>query len=183
MEDIHVHVITSYSIHYTKLYEFLTNHGDMVNLILRARNNHEKEYIVTVNHAITKDFIQKMGNGVPILDTVTRKCVVEQINRFDFKIILTQGLNRQIRRMCEYLGYEVKKLKRVRIMNIKLDVPVGQYRDLTTKELNELNRLIADSKKTYEPTLDIKPQPKPPVNSRPDKSTTTKRKTNTFRKR
>jgi len=104
---------------------FLTNDGDIVNKILRARNHHEKEYMVTVNKAITPIFIQKMSNGIPILDTVTRKCKVEQLSKFQFKIILTQGLNRQIRRMCEYLGYRVTKLKRVRIMNVPLDVAVG----------------------------------------------------------
>lgn len=126
----------------------LTNDGDIVNKILRARNNHEKEYIVKVDRPITKDFIQKMGNGVPILDTVTKKCVVEQLGRFEFRIILTQGLNRQIRRMCEYLGYEVQKLKRVRIMNIHLDVPVGKYRELTPLEFERLNELLEDSNKT-----------------------------------
>lgn len=125
----------------------LTNDGDIVNKILRARNNHEKEYIVKVDRPITKDFIQKMGNGVPILDTVTKKCVVEQLGRFEFRIILTQGLNRQIRRMCEYLGYEVQKLKRVRIMNIHLDVPVGKYRELTPIEFQRLNNLLEDSNK------------------------------------
>lgn len=125
----------------------LTNDGDIVNKILRARNNHEKEYIVTVNKPVTSEFIAQMGNGIPILDTVTRKCFVEQIHKKQFRIILTQGLNRQIRRMCEYLDYRVIKLKRVRIMNIKLDMGVGKYRDLTKKELKELNTLISDSKK------------------------------------
>ena len=124
---------------------FLTNDGDIVNKILRARNNHEKEYEVTVNKPITKEFIQAMGNGIPILDTVTRKCFVKQPNKKKFKIILTQGLNRQIRRMCEYLDYEIKELKRVRIMNIKLDVPVGTYRDFTAKELNQINQLVEHS--------------------------------------
>ncbi len=127
---------------------FLTNDGDIVNKILRARNNHEKEYIVTVNKPITTEFITKMQNGVPILDTITRKCTVEKIGKFTFKIILTQGLNRQIRRMSEYLGYKVTKLKRIRIMNVKLDIPIGKWRDLTKKELNEINRLIVDSSKT-----------------------------------
>ena len=117
---------------------FLTNDGDIVNKILRARNNHEKEYLVTVDKPITKEFIQKMSNGIPILDTVTRNCQVEHVSKFIFKIILTQGLNRQIRRMCEYLEYEVVKLKRVRIMNISLDMPVGKWRDLTKEELKEL---------------------------------------------
>jgi len=129
---------------------FMTNDGDIVNKILRARNNHEKEYTVTVDRPITDRFIEKMGNGVPILDTVTRKCKVEQISKFTFKIILTQGLNRQIRRMCEYLGYEVTALKRIRIINISLDLPVGRYRDLTEAEITELNQLIEPSSKTEE---------------------------------
>ena len=131
---------------------FLTNDGDIVNKILRARNNHEKEYIVTVNRAITRKFIQQMSNGIPILETVTRKCTLEQISKFTFRIILTQGLNRQIRRMCEFLDYRVKKLKRVRIMNVELDLPVGKWRDLSKQELKEINRLCADSSKTYEGT-------------------------------
>lgn len=128
----------------------LTSDGDIVNKILRARNNHEKEYIVRVNKPITSKFLEKMRNGVPILDTVTRKCEVEQIDTLSFRIVLTQGLNRQIRRMCEYLGYEVKKLKRIRIMNIQLDLPVGKWRDLTAAELSELNTLTRDSAKTFE---------------------------------
>lgn len=129
---------------------FLTNDGDIVNKILRARNNHEKEYLVTVNHTITKKFIQKMSNGVPILGTITRKCYVEQIDKTRFKIILTQGLNRQIRRMCEHLGYRVKKLKRVRIMNVLLDIPVGKWRYLSDKELREINQLVSSSSKTHD---------------------------------
>ena len=125
----------------------LTNDGDIVNKILRARNNHEKEYLVTVNKPVTKEFIEKMAQGVPILDTVTRKCEVEQIHKKQFRIVLTQGLNRQIRRMCEYLDYRVVKLKRIRIMNIELDIGVGKYRELTKKEFNELNRLLKTSKK------------------------------------
>jgi len=128
----------------------LTNDGDIVNKILRARNNHEKEYIVQVNKPIDKHFIRKMSQGVPILDTITRPCVVEQLSRVRFKIILTQGLNRQIRRMCEYLGYHVQQLKRVRIMNIHLDLPTGKYREMTKEEFSELNRLLADSSKTVE---------------------------------
>ena len=127
---------------------FLTNDGDIVNKILRARNNHEKEYIVKVDKPITDKFIQKMQNGVPILDTVTRKCKVEKLGKYTFRIILTQGLNRQIRRMSEYLGYDVVKLKRVRIMNVTLDIPVGKWRHLTEDELQEINRLVADSAKT-----------------------------------
>ena len=129
---------------------FLTSDGDIVNKILRARNNHEKEYEVRVNRPITKDFIQKMGNGIPVIGRITDKCKVEEINKFTFRIILTQGLNRQIRRMCAYLDYEVYKLKRVRIMNIPLDIPVGKWRDLTEIELNEINRLISSSSKTQD---------------------------------
>lgn len=129
---------------------FMTNDGDIVNKILRARNNHEKEYIVTVNKAITDRFIERMSNGIPILETVTRKCKVEQISKSVFKIILTQGLNRQIRRMCEYLGYDVVSLKRTRIINITLDVPIGRFRDLTETEIKQLNQLIEPSSKTEE---------------------------------
>ncbi|MFC0344432.1 23S rRNA pseudouridine(2604) synthase RluF [Epilithonimonas hispanica] len=128
----------------------LTSDGDIVNKILRARNNHEKEYYVRVDKPITEKFLEKMRNGVPILDTVTKKCEVEKIDTMNFRIVLTQGLNRQIRRMCEYLGYEVKKLKRIRIMNIKLDLPVGKWRDLTPQEMNELNGLLEDSSKAFE---------------------------------
>ena len=129
---------------------FLTNDGDIVNKILRARNNHEKEYEVTVSKPITKEFIEAMGNGVPILDTVTRKCFVKQTDKKKFKIILTQGLNRQIRRMCEYLEYDIRKLKRVRIMNINLDIPIGEYRDFTARELNQINQSVEHSIKTFE---------------------------------
>jgi len=128
----------------------LTNDGDIVNKILRARNNHEKEYIVQVNKPIDNDFVKKMSQGVPILDTVTRPCKVEQLSRVRFKIILTQGLNRQIRRMCEYLGYHVQQLKRVRIMNIHLDLPNGKYREMTKEEFRELNNLLVDSSKTID---------------------------------
>ena len=129
---------------------FLTNDGNIVNKILRARNHHEKEYLVTVGKPITSKFLEQMANGIPILDTVTRKCEIEEVNKYQFKIILTQGLNRQIRRMCEYLDYRVKKLKRIRIMNVKLDVPVGKWRDLTPEELAEINRLVSSSFKTPE---------------------------------
>ena len=129
---------------------FLTNDGDIVNKILRARNQHEKEYVVTVNRPITEDFIQKMAAGVPILDTVTRPCKVKQTHKKEFRIILTQGLNRQIRRMCEYLDYRVVTLKRVRIMNVSLDVGKGKWRHLTKKEMTAINRLVADSIKTFE---------------------------------
>ena len=148
---------------------FMTDDGDIVNKILRARNNHEKEYIVTVNKPITDRFIQRMGGGIPILDTVTRKCKVEQISKYIFRIVLTQGLNRQIRRMCEYLGYEVTALKRIRIINISLDVPVGRYRDLTPAEIKELNTLIEPSSKTEEASLPkAQPaRPRRPINNAP----------------
>ena len=124
----------------------MTNDGDIVNKILRAGNRHEKEYIVKVDRPITDDFIQRMGNGIPILDTITKKCEVTKISRFVFKIILVQGLNRQIRRMCEYLGYDVVSLKRVRIMNIKLGkLPTGSWRDLTAEELNGLRAAVTES--------------------------------------
>lgn len=117
----------------------LTNDGDIVNKILRAENNHQKEYIVSVNKPITDDFVMKMRKGVPILGTMTKECYVKRLNDKKFKIILTQGLNRQIRRMCEYFDYRVVSLKRVRIMNIKLaDLKVGKWRDLTKEELNIL---------------------------------------------
>lgn len=125
----------------------LTDDGDIVNKILRSSNNHNKEYIVTVDKPISQTFIKRMTLGVPILDTTTKPCIVEKINRTTFKIILTQGLNRQIRRMCSYFGYEVQTLKRVRIMNIPLKSKVGQYRHLTEVELNTLNNLLLKSKK------------------------------------
>ena len=129
---------------------FLTNDGDIVNKILRARNNHEKEYIVSVNRPINREFIQTMSNGVEILETITKNCFAKQMGPKKFKIILTEGLNRQIRRMCESLGYRVQSLKRVRIMNIKLDIPVGKYREFTKKELIKLNELLENSSKTFD---------------------------------
>ena len=129
---------------------FLTNDGDIVNKILRARNNHEKEYIVKVNRQINRDFIQSMSNGIEILGTITKNCLVKQLGPKKFKIILTQGINRQIRRMCDSLGYRVESLKRVRIMNIKLDIPIGKYREFTKDELLELNLLLENSSKTFE---------------------------------
>lgn len=128
----------------------LTNDGDIVNKILRGKNNHEKEYLVRVDKPLNSKFLEKMRNGVPILDTVTKKCEVERIDDMTFRIVLTQGLNRQIRRMCEFLGYEVIKLKRIRIMNIKLDLPVGKWRDLSDDELSALNLLLEDSSKTFD---------------------------------
>jgi len=118
----------------------LTNDGDIVNKVLRAENNHEKEYIVSVDRPLTKNFIQKMSNGIPILGTVTKKCKVELLSKNTFRIILTQGLNRQIRRMCEHLGYNVKTLKRIRIMNIELDIDQGYWRELTREELATLRK-------------------------------------------
>ncbi|MDC7993975.1 23S rRNA pseudouridine(2604) synthase RluF [Altibacter sp. HG106] len=127
----------------------MTNDGDIVNKILRAGNEHDKEYIVTVDRPITPDFIERMSNGIPILDTITKKCEVEQLSRFVFRIVLVQGLNRQIRRMCEYLGYEVERLKRVRIMNLELGtLPVGKWRDLTKEEVRELKNRVEDSQNT-----------------------------------
>ena len=127
---------------------FLTNDGDIVNKILRAQNNHEKEYIVTVNKPITLAFLHKMSNGVPILDTVTKKCFVKQTHKNQFRIILTQGLNRQIRRMCEYFDYRVTALKRVRIMNVKLDTKVGKWRYLKPEEMEKLTQMLVKSSKT-----------------------------------
>lgn len=124
----------------------MTNQGELVNKIMRAGNFHEKEYIVKVDKQITPEFIRRMEKGVPILDTVTRPCKVEQTGPYSVKIILTQGLNRQIRRMCEYLGYEVKRLKRVRIMSLKLDrLPLGKYRMVTDAEMTGLNKLLENS--------------------------------------
>ena len=125
----------------------LTDDGDIVNKILRARNHHEKEYVVRVDKSISNNFLKRMRSGVPILDTVTRPCVVTKIGSNTFRIVLTQGLNRQIRRMCQYLSYNVLTLKRVRIMNIHLDLPIGDWRDLSDQELDVLNQLLADSSK------------------------------------
>jgi 23S rRNA pseudouridine2604 synthase len=124
----------------------MTNNGDIVNKILRAGNLHEKEYIVYVDRPISENFLKRMRTGIPILDTVTKPCRVERISRMSFKIILVQGLNRQIRRMCEYLEYDVVRLNRVRLMHLHLgDLPLGQWRDLTQKEVNDLKATIADS--------------------------------------
>lgn len=120
----------------------MTNDGDIVNKILRAENNHEKEYVVTVDKPITQDFIKNMAQGVPILETVTKPCEVTQINLKTFHIVLTEGLNRQIRRMCSYFGYRVLTLKRIRIMHIPLDMPVGKYRSLTKEEHTKLFDMI-----------------------------------------
>ncbi|MCF2517221.1 23S rRNA pseudouridine(2604) synthase RluF [Dyadobacter sp. CY351] len=130
---------------------FLTSDGDIVNKILRAGNNHEKEYVVTVDKQITPEFVAKMSAGVPVLGTITKKCYVKKESSHFFTIILTQGLNRQIRRMCEYLGYRVTKLKRVRIMNVTLDdLPTGKWRNLTAEELQTINAAVESSVKTEE---------------------------------
>jgi len=133
---------------------FLTSDGNIVNKILRAGNQHEKEYIVTVNKPITPEFLKKMSNGVPVLDSITAKCHIKKESDFVFKIILTQGLNRQIRRMCEYLNYEVTKLKRIRIMNVSLNnIPLGKWRNLTKEELAEIMRMVEHSSKTEEASI------------------------------
>ena len=154
---------------------FLTNDGDIVNKILRAGNNHEKEYIVSVNRPITSDFIARMGGGIEILGTVTKECVVDQVSKFVFRIVLTQGLNRQIRRMCKQLGYGVTKLIRVRIMNVNLgNLEEGQWRNLTGKEIQQINELIASSSKTEEASVDVRKK----VNTSPKKGRVPKRADN-----
>ncbi|MBC3541193.1 23S rRNA pseudouridine(2604) synthase RluF [Rufibacter sediminis] len=128
---------------------FLTNDGDIVNKILRADNNHEKEYVVMVDKPITEDFIKSMSNGVRLFEGITKKCFVQQQGHKVFRIVLTQGLNRQVRRMCEALGYKVERLKRVRIMTVKLDdLPTGHWRYLTLEEVKSINQLVAESSKT-----------------------------------
>ena len=130
---------------------FLTNDGDIVNKILRSRNGHEKEYIVVVDKELAPDFVKRMSNGIPILGTTTKKCMVEKKGRAIFRIILTQGLNRQIRRMCEYLGYDVVKLKRTRIMSIKLDdLAPGRWRYFSEAEMQEIEALLEESTNSYE---------------------------------
>ncbi len=141
---------------------FLTNNGDIVNKILRAGNKHEKEYIVTVNKPITEDFIFEMSNGVPILGVNTRKCKVRQISTFVFNITLIQGLNRQIRRMCEHFGYEVTRLERTRIMNINLKgIPTGEFRELTEEEMNSITKSIENSSSEAKPKSKSTPKKKP----------------------
>ena len=157
---------------------FLTNNGDIVNKILRAGNNHEKEYVVTVDKPLTEEMIRGMGKGVPILGTVTKKCKVVQEGAFTFRIILTQGLNRQIRRMCEHFGYEVTKLERVRIMNINLKgLPTGDWRDLTKNEMEEIFGMIEDS--SGAPDLP-KAKAKSSVKHKPSKHTSPKKKEGSF---
>lgn len=132
----------------------LTNDGDIVNKILRSENEHEKEYIVTVNKPITPEFVKRMSGGVPVLGEKTKPCVVHSMGSKRFRIILTQGLNRQIRRMCEFLGYNVVTLKRIRIMNISLsNIPVGKWRNLSYTEIEEINRMVSHSSKTEEASL------------------------------
>ncbi|HDO1323308.1 TPA: 23S rRNA pseudouridine(2604) synthase RluF [Aeromonas veronii] len=138
---------------------FLTNHGDLVNKILRAGNDHEKEYLVTVDKPVTDEFVRGMAAGVPILGTVTKKCKVKKEAPFVFRITLVQGLNRQIRRMCEHFGFEVTKLERIRIMNVSLKgLPVGEWRDLTDDELIDLFKLIEDSSSEVKPAKGDKPK-------------------------
>jgi 23S rRNA pseudouridine2604 synthase len=145
----------------------LTNNGDIVNKILRAGNDHEKEYIVTVNKPITADFIEKMGSGVPILGETTKKCEVEKVSEFIFRIVLVQGLNRQIRRMCEHFGYEVTKLKRVRIMNVTIGkLPVGDWRELSDSELEFILNAVKNSTSEVKPTAE-KSSPKPKSTKKP----------------
>ena len=163
---------------------FLTNDGDIVNKILRAGNNHEKEYIVSVDKTIDEYFTQKMSSGIPILGTVTKKCKVEKVSEKVFKIILVQGLNRQIRRMCEYLGYEVTKLKRTRIMNVELgNLKQGDWRELTEEEMKEINKMISTSSKTEEASVVNKEQKtqKPKRKTAPTKNAFNK-KSASFRK-
>ncbi|QIR16234.1 23S rRNA pseudouridine(2604) synthase RluF [Shewanella aestuarii] len=150
---------------------FLTNNGDLVNKILRAGNNHDKEYVVTVNKPITESFIKGMSNGVPILGVITKKCKVEQVSTYVFKIVLVQGLNRQIRRMCEHFGFEVTKLERQQIMNVSLKgLPIGEWRDLDKQELDTLFEMIKDSSsEDKKATQKKKPKPKPKLPSLRDK--------------
>lgn len=152
---------------------FLTNHGDLVNKILRAGNNHEKEYVVTVNKPITDEFIQGMGAGVPMLGTVTKKCKVVKEAPMVFRITLVQGLNRQIRRMCKHFGFEVTRLERTRIMNVNLKgLPLGEWRDLTDDELIELFKLIENSTSEEKPGKKVpaKAKVKKPAVSAPKSS-------------
>ncbi len=147
---------------------FMTSNGDLVNKILRAGNNHEKEYLVTVDKPVTREFVEGMANGVPILGTMTKKCKVSRESRFVFRITLVQGLNRQIRRMCEYFGYEVTKLERIRIMNVSLKgLAVGQWRDLTEKELTGLFDAIRDSSSEAPPNSGKPAKKKPGAKTKP----------------
>ena len=150
---------------------FLTSNGDIVNKILRAGNNHEKEYLVTVNKPITDEFINSMSSGVPILGSMTKKCTVTKESPFVFKIILIQGMNRQIRRMCEYFGYEVTKLERTRIMNISLKgLPLGEWRELTEQELAGIFKMIEHSSSTKEPAKQKSRNPVAASSAKPSSS-------------
>lgn len=164
---------------------FLTNDGDIVNKILRAGNNHEKEYVVSVDKPITADFVQKMSSGIPILGTVTKKCKVVQTGPATFTIVLVQGLNRQIRRMSEHLGYEVTKLQRTRIMNVSLGkLQKGDWRELTLAEMKEINQMIASSSKTAEASEDVQKKSKPSSEKKKGAAPTQfNRKSATFRKK
>ena len=157
---------------------FLTNDGDIVNKILRAGNNHEKEYIVTIDKPITEDFVKGMANGVPVLGQITKKCFVRKESKYSFRIILTQGLNRQIRRMCEYLGCKVTKLERIRIMNVELKgLKIGSWRNLTENELKEIEKLISSSLKTEEASKSVDKA----INEVPNKHYNNKKKNNKFK--
>ena len=154
---------------------FLTSDGDIVNKILRAENAHDKEYLVTVDKPLSERFVERMQRGVPILDTITKPCIVKVQSRFVFSIILTQGLNRQIRRMCEFLGYEVTELKRTRIMKVTLDnLKPGQWRNLTAQEMQDINQAVSGSSKTAVETAQPNPSPKKvkknPYGETPNKS-------------
>lgn len=152
---------------------FLTSDGDIVNKILRAGNKHEKEYLVTVDRPVNQDFISKMSSGIPILGGTTKKCLVEQTKSNEFRIVLTQGLNRQIRRMCEYLLYEVVRLKRIRIMNIKLDVGQGNWRNLSASEMLQIQSMLVNSSNIApkKPSKSIgSPKSPEPKSSNPTKS-------------
>lgn len=154
---------------------FLTNHGDLVNKILRAGNDHEKEYLVTVNKPVTDEFVRGMGAGVPILGTVTKKCKVKREAPFTFRITLVQGLNRQIRRMCEHFGYEVTKLERTRIMNVSLTgLPPGEWRDLTGDELIALFKLIKNSTSEAKPKAKSNAKPQAAKAAKPEEKSRTK---------
>lgn len=159
---------------------FLTNNGDLVNKILRAGNQHEKEYNVTVNKPISDEVLENMSNGVPMLGVMTKKCKIERINHISFKITLIQGLNRQIRRMCEHFGFEVTKLERTRIMNIDLKgLPPGDWRDLNEKEMNELMSKLSHSSSESNKKTQNKPSPKDNKNSKGPSKNNSYKKPNT----
>ena len=155
---------------------FLTNDGDLVNKVLRAGNNHEKEYLVTVNKPITDEFITNMSRGVPVLGEITKACKVEKVSTYVFNITLIQGLNRQIRRMCEYFSYEVEKLQRIRIMHIKLDgLPEGDFRFLNDTELKQLFKAVEGSSSTARPKKKFRSKDRSKKNSHSKRSSTSKK--------